>query len=366
MINKERVLSSFLSLVQIDSESKNERAVGEYLAEQLRALGLEVITDHAGETYGSNGFNILARLSGEGEPILLSAHMDTVTPGIGVKPVVRDGVVYSDGTTILGSDDKSGVCTILEAVQTVVEQKIPHRPVEIMFSIGEELGMLGVKAFDCSQLKSRRAYIFDSGGEVGYIITQAPGQVKIFADVYGKSAHAGAAPETGISAIQVAAHAVSKMKLLRIDEETTCNIGTFHAEYATNIVPDHVHLMAEVRSRDLGKLNAQVEHMRACLQEACDAFGAKLSCELRTNYVTYKIPSESETVKAAIAAVEKIGCKAEIRQGGGGSDANIYNQRGLEAIVLSTGMSKAHTKEECIKVENLEKTAALALELIKA
>jgi tripeptide aminopeptidase len=340
--------------------------MGERLIRDLTALGLEVSSDRAGETFGSNGFNVLARLPGTlaGEPLLFSAHMDTVVPGVGVKPVVKDGLISSSGDTVLGGDDKSGICGILEAVRVVLERNIPHRQAEILFTIGEEGGMRGAKAFDAKQLKSRQAYVFDSSGDVGKIIVEAPGQIKIHAEVIGRRAHAGLAPEEGISAIQVMAKGIARMNLLRIDEETTCNIGTIHAEYATNIVPERASLIAEVRSRSLDKLNRQAAHMRDCLQQACDEAGAVLDCKMSTNYVSYRVSAEDEMVQRALAAAERIGCHGYTTQGGGGSDANILNQHGVEAIVLATGMSKVHTTAETITVENLENTARWALELL--
>ena len=201
---------------------------------------------------------------------------------------------------------------------------------------------------------------------MGKVIVGAPGQIKIFADVVGKRAHAGLAPEQGISAIQVAAKGIAKMNLLRIDEETTCNIGTIKAEYATNIVPDRVSLIAEVRSRNFDKLNAQAAHIRDCLQAACDEAGAKLEIELRTNYVSYLVPEDSDTVKMVLDAAERIGVKGFTALGGGGSDANIFNRNGIEAVVLGTGMTKVHTTEETLKVSNLNNIAELAYALLTA
>ena len=226
--------------------------------------------------------------------------------------------------------------------------------------------MRGAKAFDMSQLKSKRAFVLDSSGDVGKVIVGAPGQIKIFADVVGKKAHAGLAPEQGISAIQVAAKGIANMNLLRIDEETTCNIGTIKAEYATNIVPDRVSLIAEVRSRNFDKLNAQAAHIRDCLQAACDEAGAKLEIELRTNYVSYLVPEGSDTVKMVLDAAERIGVKGFTALGGGGSDANIFNRNGIEAVVLGTGMTKVHTTEETLKVSNLNNIAELAYALLTA
>ncbi len=391
MINEKRLLDQFFEFVQIDSESGNEKAMGERLVKELESMGLKVWTDKAGETFGSNGFNVFAELpaspnfkccaagtdaAGTGAsgtesadkacdaPWLFSAHMDTVKPGNGIKPFVEDGVIKSGPDTILGGDDKSGICGIIEAVKVVLEQGLPHRAAEICFSIGEEGGMRGAKAVDVSQLKSSRGYIFDSSGDVGKVIIAAPGQIKVKATVLGKRAHAGLAPEEGISAIQAAAKGIAKMNLGRIDAETTCNIGVIKSEFATNIVPDTCEFFAEVRSRNLDKLNAQAKHMQDCLQAGCDEMGAKLDCELLTNYVSYSIDPEGEIVKPLLAAFERMGLKPLVTQGGGGSDANIYNQKGIPSVVLGTGMTKVHTKEETIKVENLNRTAELCLDLL--
>ena len=366
MIQKERLVNQFFEFVQIDSETGSERAMGERLVKECRELGLEVLTDNAGETFGSDGFNVFAKLPGtmEGEPYLLSAHMDTVKPGRGIRPFIEDGVIKSGEDTILGWDDKAGICGILEAVRSILEEGKPHRAAEIVFSIGEEGGMRGAKAFDTSVLQSRRGYIFDSSGDVGKIIVGAPGQSKVSADVIGKRAHAGLAPEQGISAIQVMAKAVAKMNLLRIDEETTCNIGEIHAEFATNIVPDRCHIFAEVRSRNLDKLNAQVKHMEQCLREACEEAGASLEFNPYTNYISYKVPEDSDTVKNLLASFGRLGITPVTALGGGGSDANIYNRKGIECVVLGTGMTKVHTTEETITVENLYRTALLAEDLL--
>lgn len=366
MIQEKRIVDEFLELIHIDSESKNEKAMGLCLKKKLEELGLEVWTDNAGESYGGNGFNVFGRLPGtmEGEPYLFSAHMDTVVPGNGIKPVIKDGVITSDGTTILAGDDKSGIEGILEALRVLKEDKLPHREVEVAFSVSEEIGMLGAKAADVTKLHSKKAFVMDSSGDVGRTWAGGPGQIKIFADVLGKTSHAGLAPEKGVSAIQLAAKGIAKMNLLRIDEETTCNIGTLTAEFPNNIVPDKCSLRAEVRSRNLDKLNAQAAHMIKCLQDACDEGGGKLEYKLETNYVSFKLAEDSPVIKAFLAACERIGAKPQIVMGGGGSDANIYNGKGIEATVCGTGMMLPHTKEEYITVKNLVDTARLCLDLM--
>lgn len=366
MIDKKRLLDTFLSYVQIDSESLNERAMMERVSEDLRALGAEVWFDDSGSAVGSNGGNVYARLEGglDMEPMLFSAHLDTVKPGNGVKPVVEDGVVRSSGDTILGGDDKSGVSGIMEALRTVTEKKVPHRTIEVLFTICEEIGLRGAKHADFGKLSAKRAVVLDSSGDAGKIITSAPGQNKFLATVIGRTAHAGIAPEQGISAIQVASEAIAAMKLLRIDEETTANFGSFVSEYATNIVPERAKLVGEVRSRDTEKLKAQTEHMKKCLEDACARHGATLECEIETAYLAYGFSEDDELVREVKDACARIGVSATTAASGGGSDANVMNLSGVKAVVLGTGMDKVHTTSERITVRNLEDTARLCFALM--
>ena len=366
MINKERLLNRFLEYVQIDSESTNEKNMAERLVKDLTALGLEVHTDQAGSKVNSNGFNVYARLKGTlpGEPLIYSSHMDTVVPGKGIKPQIKDGIIYSDGTTVLGGDDKSGVASILEALTTIKENKLPCHTTEIAFSIGEELGMLGAKNMEYDWFTAKKAVVLDHGGPIGDIVNQGPGQLKLFATIIGRAAHAGLAPEKGINAIAVAAKGIAKMNLLRIDEETTCNLGTIKAEGPTNIVAPKVEIIGEVRSRDLNKLNAQAKHMVDCLQQACDEAGAKLECELKTNYVSFNVPKDDPFIQRISKVYEAIGCKVSVMAGGGGSDANIFALHGITPVIVSTGMTNVHTTAECVKVTDIEKTAEFALGLM--
>ena len=366
MINEKRLLDTFLEYVQIDSESRNEKEMAERLVADLQALGLEVKTDRAGEGFGSNGFNVCAYIEGTlpGEPTIMNAHMDTVAPGNGIKPIVENGIVHTDGSTILGGDDKAGVAAIMEAVRTVLEKKIPCRNTEILFTIGEDCGLYGAKYMDYDMLKSKEAYVFDHTTEVGKVVNCGPGQIKIDATVIGKSAHAGLAPENGISAIQVAAKAIAKMNLMRIDEETTCNIGTLKAEYATNIVPEQAHLIAEIRSRNLDKLHAQANQMKDCLQETGDEMGAKLDIDLTTSYVSFHVDMDDPLVKRVEESCGRLGYRFYSEKGAGGSDANVMILHGIKPIVLGVGIAEAHTGNEYIKIDDLNKSAELILDLM--
>lgn len=366
MINKARLLENFLAYVQIDSETGNEKNMADALVKALQALGGAVTTDEAGKATGSNGYNVYASFEGTlpGESILYSAHMDTVKPGVGIKPVVENGVIRSSGDTILAGDDKSGIAGILEAIATIREKSLPHRSFEVVFTICEEGGLRGAKNLDYDRIKSKRAVALDSSGNVGKIIAQAPGQIKIHADVIGKAAHAGIAPEKGISAIEVAAHGIAAMKLLRIDDETTANIGSIKAEYATNIVPEKASIIAETRSRNYDKLKAQADHMVACLQAACDKFGATLDCKCDTSYISYNLPAEHPLIRELCGVITAMGIEPLITSTGGGSDANIFNLHHIDAVVLGTGMTAVHTVNETIEVQQLENTAELVLRLM--
>ena len=367
-MDEKRIVERFLEYIKIDSESRCEKKFADRIVADLEEMGLRVVRDDAGAKAGSDTTNIIAYLDGEPglEPILLSAHLDTVPPGKNIEPVIENGVIRSAGNTILGSDDKSGVVAIMEAVKTVVDEKIPHRPVEIAFTVCEEVGLLGAKYMDYSLIASKNAIAFDSGGDIGTIVNLAPGHIEIEATITGKAAHAGVAPETGISAIEAAAHAVSAMKLLRVDPETTANVGTFTAIGPNNIVPEKVQLKMEVRSRNGEKLNAHKDHLIDCMEKACDAFGAKLDYTAETSYISYFVPENDPLITLIADCCGKIGAKVVVKPTGGGSDANFFNANGLHAVVIGTGMTDVHGVNESITVKNLVDCAKLTLEMIKA
>lgn len=367
MINEKRLLDRFLDYVQIDSPTKEELKFANFLKSELQRLGLEVYMDNAGGKVGSNSGNVIGRLkaNAEGESILLSSHMDTVSPSRGIKPKIEDGVIYSDGTTILGADDKAGVSAIMEALETIKDKNIPHGEIEIVFTIFEEGGLFGAKNLDYNKLNAKKGFVFDSGGNPGVIIIQGPAQNKIIAKFIGKEAHAGVAPETGISAIQMAVEAISKMKLLQIDEETTANIGSISGGGATNIVTKEVDIKAESRSLDNDKLNEQTDHMVKCCEDAAKKFGGKVEVKVENTYTAFNIEKDHEVVKSVERACAALGLKPKATTSGGGSDTNIFNNNGIDAVNLGIGGSKAHTLEENLNILDLENAARLALEIIR-
>lgn len=368
-MNEKRLMDTFFEYVQTNSETRNEREMCERVKKDLEDLGLRVDVDEIGEKFGSNGFNVYGYLDGDPslEPIILSAHLDTVVPGTAIRPYVKDGRIYSEtDTMILAADDKAGVSGIVEALRTVKEQNIKTRPVEVFFSVGEECGLHGAKNADYSKLKGKMAVVFDMGGDIGTTCYTCPGQVNFEFEIFGKTAHAGLEPEAGVSAIMAAAEGVSHMKLLRVDEETTANIGTFKAEGPTNIVSSYAKVIAEARSTDLTKLEQQERDMVKAMQDACDRHGATLKYTTARSYNPYKVTPEDKVCQLLEKAYRALNCEVHYVRSGGGCDSNIHNEHGIQSVGIGIGMVKAHTGQENIAVDQLNKTALLALELMKA
>lgn len=368
LINKERLVDRFMRYVQIDSPTKEEREFALILMKELEELGLSVVMDDAAEKTGSNSGNLIAKLKGnaEKETILFSSHMDTVSPSRGVKPKIVDGTIYSDGTTILGGDDKAGIASIMEALTVLKEENMPHGDIEIAFTIYEEGGLYGSKNLDYSKIDAKIGFVLDSGGDPGDIIVQGPAQNKIDVKFIGKPAHAGVAPETGISAIMMAAEAISSMKLLRVDEETTANIGSISGGGATNIVTKEVIFHAEARSLDNEKLKVQSDHMVKCCEDAARKYDGKVDVQVENAYGAFNIPVDHPTVKAVEEACEKLGIPTRTTTSGGGSDTNIFNANGVAAINLGIGERMPHTLEEHLHIIDLENTARIVVELMRA
>lgn len=368
MIKRERLLADFFELIRIDSPTKNERKIADLLKARLISLGMEVTEDKAGLVIGGNCGNVLAYLKGnrpKAPILLLAAHMDTVQPSLNIEPVLHEGMITSAGSTILGADDKSGIAPILEALRTIQEQAIPHGDIQVVLSVAEEGGVNGSKNLDKTLLLADLGFVLDSGGKPGKIILEAPGQDQITVTIKGKAAHAGVAPEDGISAIVAAAKAIASLKTGRIDEETTSNIGTIQGGLATNIVADHVVIICEERSRNLEKMEIQTKQMCETFKRCAEEMGAVAEIEVKRAYDPYRLEEDSQIAVLAAQAARAAGLTAVYGATGGGSDANHYNRYGVPCAVLGTGMQKYHTTEECLEEEDLYLSAKLVVEIIK-
>lgn len=376
MINQERIKNLLLELVQIDSVSRKERDVAERIKKYCEEMGATVEIDDAGEKVGGNSGNVIARFPGTipgAEWIMMSAHMDTVVPGEGVKPIVEGDIIRSDGTTVLGGDDKSGCAVIIETIRCLQEQNVPYAPIEAVFSICEEVGLLGAKHIDTSKLNAKYGLVFDSD-DPGFLFTRGPSADHMDFKIYGLESHAGVAPEEGISAIRIAAEAIHNMKLGRIDHETTANIGVIEGGKATNITTNFVLLRGEARSLDDQKLEAQTAHMIKCCEDAAAKHEVtvagittkgRVESHVTREYSAMDVPDSSRVVQLVYKAAARLGQKVETLASGGGCDANIFNQRGIECANFGTGMRAIHTVKEWLDVKDMYASAEMTLEVLK-
>jgi len=364
------VVSYFLDLVAIDSESKKERAIADKLKKDLEELGAIVEEDDCGTKIDGNAGNLYAYFPGviNKKPILLCAHCDTVVPGKGIKPTIENGRIFTDGTTVLGGDDKSGIAEILMAIKQIKDKGIAHPPIEVLITVSEEIGLLGAKNFDISKLQADFGYALDTH-QVGEVVIGAPSQNSLQINFYGKEAHAGVEPEKGLNAICLAAEAIMAMPKGRIDFETTCNIGIIQGGSATNIVPKEVLVKGEARSHNKEKLQKVCEEIEQAVISTVKKFNANRAkasfhFELKEEYEAFLIDRNAPVVALAEKALQNLHLPADIKVGGGGSDANIFNANGLPMIIIGTGMNKVHTTDEDILVDELYRGTAFVEELI--
>ena len=376
MINQERIKNLLLELVRIDSVSREEREVAQRVKQVCEELGAEVEIDDAGEKVGGNTGNVIARFPGTisgAEAVMMSAHMDTVVPGRGVKPVVEGDIIRTDGSTVLGGDDKSGIAVIVETIRCLQEQNIPHAPIDAVFSICEEVGLLGAKHVDTSRLRARYGLVFDSD-DPGFLFTKGPSANHFEFKIHGLESHAGVAPEQGISAIKIAAEGIAAMRLGRVDDETTANIGVIRGGEATNIITNFVLLKGEARSLDDSKLEEQTRHMIRCLEDAASKYEVtvdgvttkgRVESEVSREYSAMDVSDDSRVVRLVKQAASRMGLRVETMSSGGGCDANVFNKKGIECANLGTGMRAIHTVKEWLDVKDMYAAAEMTLEIMR-
>jgi tripeptide aminopeptidase len=376
LINQDRLKNLLIQLIKIDSLSRKERNVALCLQREMESLGAEVWFDDAGEKVGGDTGNLIAHFRGTAlgaPPLLLSAHMDTVVPGEGIVPVLDGDILRTDGRTVLGGDDKSGVAIICEVLRVVKENQIPCSDIDCVFTICEEAGLIGAKCLDVSRLRARTGLVLDSDS-VGFLFTKAPAANRMEFRVRGLEAHAGVCPEKGVSAIKVAAEGVARMRLGRIDDETTANIGVIEGGMAVNIVPNSVVLRGEARSHSEEKLERQTQHMLQCLQEAAAGhvleldgkqFQATVEAQIDRDYDRMHVPDDSAIVRLVQAAARNLRVELKTLATGGGCDANVLNRKGLQVANLSTGMREIHTVNEWLDLKDLYLSAEMVLEIVR-
>jgi tripeptide aminopeptidase len=353
----ERMVEQFMEMVRIDSESGDEARMMEYL--------LKAITDAGGQAELDSYGNLIAKFAAKGgadgkPPVLLSCHADTVKPGVGIEPVIKDGVIRSAGDTILGADDKAGIAEVLEAMRVAQV----HPPVEFAVSRQEEVGLHGVKNLDFSKLSAKRGFLMDND-TLDTIVIGGPSYFAIDVSISGKSAHAGMEPEKGISAILAASKAICALELGRLDHETTANVGVIEGGLIRNGVPDRAKFLAECRSSDHDKGQALADKMVATITEQIESIGAKVEITVDNLCQAVSIPAEAATVKIAQKALLTVGIEAEPIFITGFTDASIYNNQGIEIAVVGIGAKDEHSTDESIAIADMEKALKALVEMLR-
>jgi len=361
------VAELFLELVRVPSPSGEERVVADQVIEYLQALALPVDEDDVGTRINSTIGNLLCRIepSGEGTPLFFCAHLDTVPPEGPIEPVVEDGVVRNAGGTILGADNKAAVAAMLVATRRIVAENRPHGGIELLFTPKEEVGLRGAEAFDQERLHARLGYVYDHAGPIGEVILGAPYQVKLDASFRGRAAHSGMYPEEGRSAIAAAARAIADLRLGRLDEETTANVGEIHGGTARNIVPERCSFAAEARCHDERKLGELVQEMLETITFAAQVSDCDVETAVDPSARGYRFKRDDDAVRLAAAALERTGFQPTYGLSGGGADANVFNERGLQCLNLANGMTDIHTPDERIAVTDLDRMVDVTLALVE-
>lgn len=375
MINKDRLLNEFLHLISFDSESYHEREIADYLKKELISLGLEVDEDDANiknaiyhnfDSKLSSG-NIYGFLKGniKGDSILLSSHMDTVSPGKHKKAIIEDGIVKSDGTTILGSDDATGLASILEALRVIKENHLNHPDIEVVFFTSEESYCKGSKVFDYSKIKSKIAYVFDLSGKVGNVAISAPSIISFSAEIFGKSSHAGFNPEDGINAIILLSKLINNVKSGRVSSDTTLNFGIIGGGTLNNIVPDYSYVTGEIRSSVHNKALHEIIKIEDELKNITKEFNASYGLKYNIEIEAYRVDKDESVIKRYKNVMNNLNiADYELIDTFGGSDGNNLNKYGIKSVVVANAMNNCHSKDEYFYLDDFYKSALIALHLI--
>jgi len=355
-----------MELAAIPSPPGEERAAADAVLRYLRGLGLEPDEDGAGAQIGSTMGNIYARLepTEEGTPLFFCAHLDTVPPSGPLDPVVEDGVVRNAGGTILGADNKAAVVQMLEGVRRVLAENRPHAGIELLFTPKEEVGLIGAYAFDDDRLRADVGYVYDQAAPPGEIILGAPSAESLEVTFHGRAAHSGMFPEEGRSAILAAAKAIADLRLGRVDDETTANVGVIDGGTAGNIVPEWCTFLAEARSHDDAKLADLMQEMVDAFSFAATAADCEVETRARKSYRGYRFRRDDDVVRLAATALGRCGYTVTYALSGGAADANVFNERGRRCVNLANGMTDIHTPDERITVEDLDGMVEVTLALV--
>jgi len=366
-INEERLLQSFMDWAKVDAPSMYEKHISELLVKELEGLGFSITFDNAHTNFGGEVGNLYAYWEGTDsdlEPIMFSTHMDTVLSTKYLKPVIRDGIIYSDGTTILGADDRAALASYIEAIKVIQEQNIPTGPIELVLTVNEQKGLTGSRYLELEKMKSRSGYVFDSSGDVGQIICQGPFSSKFSIDVYGKSSHIGLNPDEGNSAFKIASHIMLAIDTGQVDEQTLVNIGQIQGGELSSIIPGHVNFSGEIRAFAKDRHDSVLQEIFTIAEKVAKRENGTVDCKAEKKYSGFNLPEEHLLVKNAVNAAEHLKLDYYLTKTLGGADTNNLNELVVDVITLGNGFRNIHTFQEHISIQNLNDTARYTIGLV--
>ncbi len=357
MIRRDRLVDTFCELASIDSPSGEEEAVAQHLVAKLEGFGFSVVRDDYG--------NVVAN-DGREDPIILSAHMDTVEPGRGIQPLVDGDRIHTDGSTILGGDCKAGVAAIIEALESIIEDGVEYNAVEVAFTREEEIGLVGARNMDFSLLTGKEAIVFDGEGPPSQITSSSPEYIGMDIEITGRAAHAGVEPEKGLSAIRIAAELITRLPQGRIDDETTFNVGTIEGGTVRNAVPESTTVHGEFRSRNIESLDSIRIQVDEAVNEVRGVFPeAEIECHLHTEFVAYTLEEDDPALDRVKGALESLGLTPTLRPSGGGTDGNVFRLNEISAVVVGMADHGMHTVREYVTIPDLVDAAHLCETLLR-
>ncbi len=385
--NTRRAIDLVMQLMAIPGRSGEEAEVARFIERRLRqagALASAIQRDavHRRTPIGGNTGNLVLRLPGtcRAPRRMLSAHMDTVPTCLGSRPVLRGKQIRSaDASTGLGGDDRAGVAVVLNTALEILTRGLPHPPLTFCWFVQEEVGLHGSRQVKRSMLgKPRLAFNWD-GGSPYKLTIGATGCYRIVIEVEGLAAHAGVAPEAGVSAISIASLAIAELEragwhgqIRKGRRLGTSNIGTIHGGETTNVITDRVVLRAEARSHDPAFRKRIVQEIERAFSRAVrqvrSVSGARgqVRVEKQLDYEAFLLPGDAPCIRVAEQAVRSLGQEPERAIANGGIDANWTNRHGIPTVSLGCGQIAPHTVREALDVERFREACRIALRLATA
>lgn len=354
MINNKRLLDTFIKLLEIDSPTGQEENISKFISNLLKSRSIKCFRDKLN--------NVIVKISGKGIPLLLSAHLDTVEPGKGVHPVIKNGKITSNGETILGADNKVAVAAIVEAISKIHEAKLDSRPLDVVFTVSEETGSYGVLGLDYSKISANEGYIFDMSKSIGTIVTTSPFYDRFDVEIMGKSSHASL-PENGINVVSILKDALNLIKVGRVSSNTLVNIGILEGGDARNTIPGLIKLKGEIRSFSRKEQNQNIEKIERIFRNVSKKYGSKLKFNHTRENLGYDYKNNDKMIVDMIRAMKRMKIKPVLLKAYGCSDANVFLEKGIRALNLGNGSKNAHTIREEIKISDVEKLSKLILSL---